>query len=421
MAYRDNASNRQKAGFLRDRRGNVTIIAAVTMFPIMAVSGLAVDFRTTQNRIDAVQAALDASVLAAARALQQGEPIADVKQDVADVMTKITSVTGTGLTCRGDEAYIPADKSSVYAEYFCTQETSLSAMFGMEELDFSVEARAVYGTIADACILALGPIAPEGVRVSGSAVVNTDGCSVVSNVAGPYSVTVGGSGYLEASCVHAAGSIGDLAAINTTRCPAPVPNDGKIRDPYEDIDVTANVSAMPCQKAEKISKFVYRLPAGRYCGSDIKMNDTILLDDGGTYYFDGVDLDMHSSWASLTGEHVTLVFMNGGEFSNANGGTVNISAPISGDWAGILMYGDRDTAPPYASMKITGNIASTLTGALYFPKTDIEFRGTSDVADACTQIVARSIDFGGDSNLRSKCEFAGVRGFGPNKDIYLEL
>ncbi|MEZ5953264.1 MAG: pilus assembly protein TadG-related protein [Hyphomonas sp.] len=412
---------RQKAGFARNQRGNVTIISAVSMFPILAISGFALDFRTTQNRKDDVQAALDASVLAAARALQQGEKIEDVIQDVADVMTKITNDQQMGLTCRADGVVIPNTKASVFARYECQQDTSLSGMMGVEEMSFHVEARAVYGTITDGCILALGPVAPEGIRVSGSADVNTDGCSVVSNVRGPYSVTVSGSGKLEASCVHAAGDIGDLGAITTTVCPSPVPNDGRIRDPYEDIEVTANVSAMPCQKAEKINKTTYRLPAGRYCGTDVKMNDTVLLDDGGVYYFDGVDIDLHSSGASLTGTNVTLVFMNGGEFSNANGGTVNLSAPTEGYWTGILMYGDRDTTPPFADMKISGNIASTLTGALYFPETDIEFRGTSDATDGCTQIVARSVDFGGDSNLRSKCEFTGVRAFGPNKNIYLEL
>ena len=414
-------SSRQKTGFIRNQRGNITIISAVTMFPILAVSGFALDFRTTQNRQDDVQAALDAAVLAAARALQQGESIADVKQDVADVMAKITADTDMGLSCQGGEPLIPNTKASVYARYECQQDTSLSSMLGVRDMSFHVEARAVYGTITDGCILALGPTAPQGIRVSSSADVNTDGCSVISNVRGPYSVYVAGSGKMEASCVHAAGDIGDLAAITTTVCPSPVPNDGRIRDPYEDIRITANVSAMTCQKPEKIDKTTYRLPAGRYCGSDVKMNDTVLLDDGGVYYFDGVDLQLHSTWAVLSGTNVTLVFMNGGQFDNANGGTVNISAPTSGDWAGILMYGDRETTPPLASMKISGNINSTMTGALYFPVTDIEFRGTSDVADGCTQIVAKSVDFGGDSNLRSKCEFTGVRAFGPNKDIYLEL
>ena len=128
-------SSRQKTGFIRNQRGNITIISAVTMFPILAVSGFALDFRTTQNRQDDVQAALDAAVLAAARALQQGESIADVKQDVADVMAKITADTDMGLSCQGGEPLIPNTKASVYARYECQQDTSLSAKRILQMLD----------------------------------------------------------------------------------------------------------------------------------------------------------------------------------------------------------------------------------------------------------------------------------------------
>ena len=404
-----------------DSSGNVAVIAALGLLPIMSVVGLALDFHTAENRKADVQAALDMSVVNATKALQEGASFDEVRQALADSMAKITANQADGLSCRGSQPEISETKDKVYASYTCDQETSIGTMLGIKTIGFDVAARAVYRSVSDGCILALGPVAPEGVRVSGSARVNTDGCSVMSNVLGPDSVYVSGAAKLEASCVYAAGGIGDLSAITTTACIAPVPNDGRIRDPYEDIQITEDVASMKCEKPVKTSSGTYTLPAGRYCGADVKLMGDIQLEDGGVYYFDGADLEMRSSWSTLAGKDVTLVFMNDAEFSNANGGTVNLSAPTSGDWSGILMYGDRDTTSSGAYMKIAGNNYSTMTGALYFPKTDIEFRGTSDSADGCTQLVARSVDFGGDANLRSQCELAGVRQFGANKDIFIDL
>ena len=68
---------------------------------------------------------------------------------------------------------------------------------------------------------------------------------------------------------------------------------------------------------------------GRYC-SDVTFVDLIELETGGTYIFDGADLTIKSQFAELRGKEVTLIFMNGAEFSIANGGMIDITAKTTG-------------------------------------------------------------------------------------------
>lgn len=407
--------------FASDSDGNVAVISALAALPIMAFAGMAIDLRHTSNSTREVQVALDSAVLAGARALRQGEEIETVRADIGAFMTMLGDTTRRGLSCSGSTPDIPDTLNSIYVRYDCRQDTTVSQVAGQKYLDFVVETKVRFGSEKDGCVLALGPDVPTGISVSGSGTIQTDNCAVLSNVRGEDSIEVSGSGYIESSCVHAAGGITGSDQITTTECATPVPNDGVTRDPYSDIEITENVSAMSCEKEVSTGKFDSYLPSGRYCTKDIKINGYTELEEGGVFYFDGIDIDMHSSSSFLYGRDVTIIFMNDAQFKNANGGTVDLTAKTDGDWAGILMYGDRDTTSPYASMKITGNSASILQGALYFPEHDIEYRGGATTSDGCTQIVSRSVDFSGNASIASNCEDLGVRKFGPPREIFLAL
>ena len=61
-----------------------------------------------------------------------------------------------------------------------------------------------------------------------------------------------------------------------------------------------------------------------------------------------------------------------------------------------------------------------ITGALYFPKEDIEFTGGSSSGGSdCTQIVAQEIKFGGNSTLNSTCTNLGTTNITTTASPYL--
>jgi hypothetical protein len=111
-----------------------------------------------------------------------------------------------------------------------------------------------------------------------------------------------------------------------------------------------------------------------YSGN-IKINNTVTMDPG-TYVFTGT-LDF-SGGGSLSGTGVTLYFAgpNGTLGGSGNGNTtVNLTAPTSGPYNGILIYQDpTDTN----TAEFNGTPNTTLTGVIYIPGALLEFSGNTN-------------------------------------------
>jgi hypothetical protein len=88
---------------------------------------------------------------------------------------------------------------------------------------------------------------------------------------------------------------------------------------------------------------------------------------------------------------------------------LNITAPTSGPTAGIALFQDRVSGPG-CSNKINGGSTSNITGAIYFPTNAIEYTGGSSTGGAvCTQLIAYTITFKGNSSFNSNCGSAGTK------------
>ena len=299
------------------------------------------------------------------------------------------------------------------------KESPFSKFYGRDEV--YVAARAVALAMegeTEACVLSLDPTASQAMSVSGSAALVLDGCSVRSNSASADSIGVGGSASLTADCVYA---VGDVTASTETNislsdpdCTAVKTGMSPLSDPYGDVEAptAAELAAMPCQSMQTVNKWERHLPAGRYC-SRVRWKDLLTLEDGGTYYFDGADLILSSGFAELTGRNVTLVFMNGGTFNNSNAGILDLTAPTTGPYEGIVFYGDRNTSDPTQTVSVAGNATSSIEGAVYFPVNELEYRGGSSGNSDCTQVIGYRVDFGGNSSLTNRdCGTFGARTLG---------
>jgi hypothetical protein len=117
----------------------------------------------------------------------------------------------------------------------------------------------------------------------------------------------------------------------------------------------------------------------------------------------------------VQGSGVTFYFVNGGNVQLSGDGLVNLSAPTSGPYSGILFFGSRTTAG--SSQSLTGNTGSTFQGAVYMPASDVTFTGSSSTASGCTQIIGRTVTFTGNSNLRSNCSTAGTATIFSNETV----
>ena len=128
--------------FKSNQAGQVVVLFALMLVPICAVCGFCLDYQTTLQRTQKVQAVLDAAVLAGARVKQTGASEADTKLAVAYFVTPQIDRLG-GLDCDAPSVTLTPD-SQILAEIECAQETSLMHLVGATEMPFLVDAASHY-------------------------------------------------------------------------------------------------------------------------------------------------------------------------------------------------------------------------------------------------------------------------------------
>jgi hypothetical protein len=129
----------------------------------------------------------------------------------------------------------------------------------------------------------------------------------------------------------------------------------------------------------------------------------------GTYYVTG-NIDF-TAQANLTGKGVTIIMTGQSSDMTVNGGAkLNLSAPNSGDYKGVLFYRRRDA--DQMTIKFNGGADMTLEGAMYMKSADLEFTGGSGMNVNCLQMVARTFKFSGNTEISNVCpENSGSKAF----------
>ena len=288
-------------------------------------------------------------------------------------------------------------------------ERAFSGIFSKKPVQVKAQAVALAkkGLSEPACILALDPTWDYAIEVTGSSVIDMPDCSIRTNSNSSVAFYMSGSASVTTSCAYSTGSFSGWPTL--TMCDTPVPNFPAMPDPYAHVDVPADIISQPCITPDQVSKKDIALRSGHYCNNgDITGSGNITLEDGGTFVFDGIDLVLKGK-SFLYGNNVTLIFMNGGQLENANGGTIHISAKNSGPYSGIAVYNDRVTSDPWRIVLINGNQSSIITGTLYFPTQQLTFSGGASTEGGCTNVVVANIVFTGNTSFHNHCENAGTQ------------
>lgn len=104
---------------------------------------------------------------------------------------------------------------------------------------------------------------------------------------------------------------------------------------------------------------------------------------------------------TVNGSRVTFLLANNADLSVNGGAILNLSAPTSGEFAGILFLGER--SGPVNSHSFSGNASSFLDGIFYFPKDEFSFMGSSNETSNCVQFLSAKISISGNTNLPMNC------------------
>ena len=131
--------------FLENTSGNIAMIAALSVIPIVSIAGLAVDFQLVITKKNTAQHTLDATLIAAARERQSGQSEDQIRAYVRDQYNSLLAANDPGLNCQDPVVTFIEGSEEINASVRCSQPTTLSAIFGREKMDFTVGSGTTYG------------------------------------------------------------------------------------------------------------------------------------------------------------------------------------------------------------------------------------------------------------------------------------
>ena len=376
-----------------DRGGNVALIFALTSPLVVGAGGLGVETTYWYNEQLRLQSAVDAAAFAAGIEKRAGADQERLEQ------AALREVSDNGIDTAGSTLVVDASGTNeVRVAVERQAERYFTAFFSDEPVRIAASSTVSFSSSASACVLALDPTASAAANFSGNSRLNLINCSVMANSVASDAVEMQGSARLDASCIISVGGIVLTSGATLTTCAAPITQAPPAADPYA--TVTAPSTGGACLKGNERS-----LTPGRYCGG-LSLGGNVTLAPG-TYVVSGGTFRINAG-ANVTGSGVTI-YLTGGARTSFNGNaTINMSAPTSGPYAGVLLFGDRADIGGSRN-SINGTAQSHLTGSLYFPSQALEFLGNFSGVQNCMQIVANTVAWTGNSSMSVDCSAYGIR------------
>ncbi|RWM24500.1 MAG: hypothetical protein E5X74_24075 [Mesorhizobium sp.] len=379
----------------RGEGGNVAIVFALTLPVVVGGAGLGVETSYWYYSSLKLQATADAAAYAGALEKIQGS-------DTAAITTAATqSATDNGLGAGTITVNTPPTSGPNTAkkavEVILNQDLDrvFTSIFTQSKVPEQARAVALITDASKACMQARNPSASQALLFSGSTTVKVGGCVIMTNSIASDALKVQGSAAVQADCLISAGGI-VLNNPVTTVCKTPITQALPAADPFANLPTPA--ASNPCENDNKAT-----LKPGTYC-SGMSLSGVVTLDPG-VYVVQG-NLKINAN-AVVAGAGVTI-FMEGSSTVSMNGNaTVTLSAPTSGTYSGVLFYGDRTGTA--AQSTFNGTAASLLTGAIYFPRQQVNYLGNFSGVNGCTQVVADTIQWSGNSTINQDCSALGMK------------
>jgi Flp pilus assembly protein TadG len=404
--------------FLHDKSGSYLIISALMMPVLIGFVGLGTDYGLWVYAHQSAQSATDSAAVSAATEGNATNLTVQARA-VTALYGFVDGVNGTTVTVNQPPKSGPQTAVSNAVEVIVTQQKAplFSAVFTSKSLTISARSVAV-PTPGSGCVIALDRTASGAITVQGSTQINLQNCNVYDNSNSASALTVGGSGSVTALSVGVVGGISGASSINapdgvkTGLSPA--------ADPY------AAMSFPPFNGCDyhnlKINSTVTLSP-GVFCGGISVTAGAVVTLNPGIYYMDQGSLSVLGN-ATIQGTGVTIVFTsstgnNWATASISSNAIINLTAPTTGPTAGIVIFGDRNM-PVGTVFKMTGGDTQSFGGAIYLPKAALIYAGGSSASNGCTQIVADTLNWWGNSKLSLNCSGYATKPIGSNTAALVE-
>lgn len=381
--------------WLKARGGNVTVLFALSLPVIIGGAGFGVETTYWQYKKLQMQQATDAAAYTAGIVRRAGGDTTAITAAAtkALIQNNFDPTTGVVVVHAPPTSGPYAGGNAVEVSASTNARRFFTAYFSNTPVHIAARSVATYQTAANACVLALSGSASKAVNVAGSAVLKLQGCSVMSNSLAADALNVQGSASMTADCAITVGGVSATSGMHLTNCAAPVTQSPPAADPYKDLPAPTDSGCLNDNGAN--------LGPGVYCnGMNLKNNVTL---SPGVYIVSGGDFKVNAN-ANISGDGVTI-YMKGNNHIDMNGNaTINLTAPTSGTYSGMLFFGDRSAS---GSNTFNGTANSKLTGTIYFASQTVNYLGNYSGVNGCTQVVASTIQWSGNTTFGMNCSAMG--------------
>jgi hypothetical protein len=403
----------------RSREAGQTLVSvAFAMVMLSAVLGLAIDVGYLRFLKRQLQSAADSAAIAGAAELNYGDMTAAADADAAaDGFTNGSN--GVTVTVNNPPTSGPNQGVSGYVEVLISksQPTFFVRLAPGGAQSSTVQARAVaYQGSAKGCIYTL-QASPGGITIGtqgrrGGGADMTADCAVIDD--GDFTLR-GRADDVSASAIGVAGT-----AFNGTRSILnPRPQTGMV-SASDPLAYLPTQSPGGCDHTNVSVNGNQTLSQGVYCGGIVINNGANVTFNPGLYVL--VPSGSANNGLAINGGNVSgngVTFYNGansGSVSITSQGTVSLTAPTTGEYAGVLIFQDPNNQ---WSPTIDGGNNPVFQGALYFPNPNTVLT-LDDIGSsaAYTIVVAGSLDIRGNNNVFGN-DYSSLANGSPIKDPVL--
>jgi Flp pilus assembly protein TadG len=419
-----------------DESGQVLVLVALSMTLLMGFMALAIDvgvlFRAKRN----VQIVADAAAVAGALDFQYNQSATSAKAAAQ------TAATANGVTNGSNGAVVtintpPADGpnagSKGFVEAIVTQPNptvfaaTFAALFhGTSRSKITVAARAVAGGSTNSgCVWALATSGAD-IALTGSGSISIPTCAIFDDSNSGAALQLTGSGSITAKAIGIVGGYSDVGS--GTINPTPVTGTAPASDPLASlvappvptgtgcINYTGQAITPGCWNNVSFTGSVnHTIPVGNYVfngGLSNTGSGTLTL-GAGNYTINGNFQDTGSGSVNLgaglyivtgnlglTGSGALngtgVTFYTEGNTTVTGSSSVDLTAPTSGAYDGVLLFQSRTDNDP---IQITGSSAMTLEGIIYAPDAALSFTGSGGT-QIYTDLIADSVSFTGSTSFQ---------------------
>jgi Flp pilus assembly protein TadG len=474
MREASSASPRLIRRLHRDERGVTAIVTALGLVVLMGFAGLAVDVGAWLAALRGLQSAADQGAYSAAGAAgQNGCSSTTATSQATAIVAAHGYINGqsgvtVAISCNSSNSTFKVTVSQLQPMWFTHLFLSTAPTASA-----SATAQ-LAGQVSDMCILALdglhydysggqyaAGVDPDAADLTGNVSLDVN-CGIAVDSSNTQAFGVGGSAVVSVTDVYLVGddqgTPSGHGSLTTKNAAYSSPVNGKscysggaclanqipVEDPYSTTRTMSTLANSPVNggsctfvpnPVKSVTNSGTTLNPGTYCGgltlgsngSGHNVNITLT---SGTYYIVGGTLTINAS-ANVTANGVTFVLTGNNSLApgagyatvKINGGAaLSLIAPTTGPTAGMALW--QDAGAPFASNatcgngnaqnKINGGSLQLITGAIYFPNQSVCYNGNSSTtlgaAGSCTQLIARTLDFTGNSKIRGDNTSCGGTG-----------